>query len=357
MKRLITTTALALIMAGPAVAQTTQGQQDAPAGQTAGAAGMDRAQTGAMQQGDLLASELLGSPIYVPGQGQDQQGQAGQQDQAGQQGQQVQPGQRQSRWGQQMDAGQLQAMENIGTVNDLLLDEQGNIQAVLVDVGEATGTESRQIAIGLEQLHFIPDPADPNLIYLVSTGGSDMIENAPEFDTMPQQDRGMQQGGMQQDGMQQDGMQQDGMQQDGMQQDGMQQPAQDGTQQVGQDGMQQQDDWRGGRQGLVAPDVQREGYQQAQVNEISADELLNANLYDVNDDNVGNVSDVVLGPDGEAQYIVADVGGFLGIGAHTVALGFDEISIMRDDGMTDLRLYVDVNEESLRAMPEHTANN
>ncbi|WP_139257633.1 PRC-barrel domain-containing protein [Natronohydrobacter thiooxidans] len=366
MKRLITTTALALIMAGPALAQTADGtQQGAQAGQQ-GAQPGSGTHTGQMQHSDILASELMDAQVFAPAQGQqapqgledrpgmqeqqglqdqpDQQGlqdqagqqglqdQQGMQDQAGQQGLQGQPGQQGmqgqqvGRWGQPVGAEQLDGMENIGNVNDLLLDERGNVQAILVDVGGFLGMGARQVAIGLDQVHFSTDTNDPSQVYVITMMGADMLESAPEFDATAQQDRGMQL-------------------QEGMQQDPGQQQA-----------AQQQDDWLGGRDGLMPPDIQREGYQQAEANEISADDLLNANLYDVNDDNVGNVTDVVLGPEGEAQYIVADVGGFLGLGAHTVAIGFDELSVLRDEGLTDLRIYVDVTEDTLRTMPEYGVN-
>lgn len=332
MKRLITTTALALVMAGPALAQTAGDQQEGiQAGQQDGQPGTG-AHAGVMHHSDLLASELMDAQIFAPSQRQPQgledrpslQDQQALQDQPGEQGLQDQPGQWASRWGEPMGADQLEGMENIGNVNDLLLDEQGNIQAILVDVGGFLGMGARQVAIGLDQVSFVTDPDDTTQIYIVTTMGADMLESTPEFDATAQQDRGMQH-------------------QEGMQQDAGQQQA-----------AQQQDDWLGGRDGLMAPDIQREGYEQAEANEISADELINANLYDVNDDNVGNVSDVVLGPEGEAQYIVADVGGFLGLGAHTVAIGFDELSVMRADGMTtNLRIYVDVTEDTLRSMPEY----
>ncbi|WFE76553.1 PRC-barrel domain-containing protein [Roseinatronobacter sp. S2] len=329
MKRLITTTALALIMAGPAVAQTTEGQQDGTqAGQPDAQSGLDGVHQGAMQHGDLLASELMDAQIFAPAQGQQQ----GQQDQQGLQDQQGQFG---SRWAEPMGAEQLEGMENIGTVNDLLLDEQGSVQAVLVDVGGFLGMGARQVAIGLDQVSFVTDPDDATQVSIVTTMGADTLEDAPEFDQTAQQDRGMQQDGVQQEGTLQD----DASQQDMQQQDA-----------------QQQDEWRGDRESLMAPDIQRDGYQQAQANEISADDLLDANLYDVNDNNVGNVTDVVLGPEGEAQYIVADVGGFLGLGAHTVAIGFDELSVMHDEGMADLRIYVDVTEDTLSTMPEYGGN-
>ncbi|MCC6001000.1 MAG: PRC-barrel domain-containing protein [Pararhodobacter sp.] len=299
MRLLITTTALALIMAGPVVAQTTTGQQGTQAGEMSGQSGIDGTPFTALQPGDLLASELMDATIHAPAQAQELD---------------QQPGQQTSRWAASADSVQLQDMENIGNVNDLLLDEQGSIQAILVDVGGFLGIGARQVAIGLDQVNFVTDPNNPEQIHLVTSMRADALENAPEFDHTAQQARGMQQ------------------------------PA-----------TAQQDEWRGDRQGLAAPDVQREGFQQAQADEISADDMLDANLFDVNDDNVGNVTDVVLGAEGEAQYIVADVGGFLGLGAHSVAIGFDEVSIMRDQDRTELRIYVDVTEDTLRSMPEYEA--
>jgi ribosomal 30S subunit maturation factor RimM len=99
--------------------------------------------------------------------------------------------------------------------------------------------------------------------------------------------------------------------------------------------------------------MQREGYQQAQAGEFAADDLIGANVYDINDENIGSVDDVVLGQDGSAQYAVVDVGGFLGFGTHTVAIGFDEMSVMHDQGWADVRVYVDVTQDQLEQMPEY----
>jgi sporulation protein YlmC with PRC-barrel domain len=126
-----------------------------------------------------------------------------------------------------------------------------------------------------------------------------------------------------------------------------------------QQAAQQQDgqQWRGDRQAMAAPQMEREGFQQAEAAEITADNLLGANVYDINDDNIGSVSDIVMGADGAAEYAVIDVGGFLGFGTHTVAIGFDEMQVLHDDGWADLRVYVDVTQEELENMPEYEATN
>lgn len=50
--------------------------------------------------------------------------------------------------------------------------------------------------------------------------------------------------------------------------------------------------------------------------------------------------------------MVLDIGGFLGLGAHTIALGMDEVSVLHDGG-NDLRIHVDATREQLEQMPEY----
>lgn len=332
MKTLFATTALALIMAAPVAAQTAgDNQADAPAAQADAEMGMGSGYLSGMQQGDFLASELMDATIYAPATGDDAaasgaapQGTAPETDTA-RDGQTPanEPGQRADRWGQPVNTQDLDNMENIGSVNDLVVDREGNVQAVLVDVGGFLGIGARQVALSLDDVQLVSDAEDSSQVYVISMLGADTLESAPEYE------HGAEGRSAEHDAAQQP--------------DGMAQDTADTA-------------WRGDRDPMVAPDVEREGYQQAEVNEISADEMIGANLYDAQDENVGNVSDVVLGPDGEAQYVVADVGGFLGLGAHTVAIGFDEITVMHDEGWSDLRLYVDVTEDALESMPEYTSN-
>jgi sporulation protein YlmC with PRC-barrel domain len=49
----------------------------------------------------------------------------------------------------------------------------------------------------------------------------------------------------------------------------------------------------------------------------------------LNDDsqNIGKLDDIVLGADAKANYAIIQVGGFLGIGAHLVAVPFESLKI------------------------------
>lgn len=113
-------------------------------------------------------------------------------------------------------------------------------------------------------------------------------------------------------------------------------------------------DWRGGRQPLTPPaTVEVPGYQPADPSMVSADTLMGADVYSENDNSIGSVEDVVLSPQGEVEYFVLDVGGFLGIGAHTVALGMDEVTVLQNEQGNELRVHVDATREQLEQAPEY----
>ena len=63
---------------------------------------------------------------------------------------------------------------------------------------------------------------------------------------------------------------------------------------------------------------------------MSADDLLESEIYGANDEHIGNVSDVILSPEGEIDALLVDAGGFLGIGSKEVAIRFDNVEIMQD---------------------------
>lgn len=70
-------------------------------------------------------------------------------------------------------------------------------------------------------------------------------------------------------------------------------------------------------------------------------------------DNVGSVTDVALSTDGRLLGVVADVGGFLGMGTHQVMLGMDDIRIYRQDGWgNDYQVVSRLTREQLEALPE-----
>jgi len=82
--------------------------------------------------------------------------------------------------------------------------------------------------------------------------------------------------------------------------------------------------------------------------ELKTEELTGTTVYGANDDNIGEISDIVLSQDGKVDAVIIDVGGFLGIGEKPVAVGFDKLSFMTDkDGSK--YLYTTFTKEQLDA--------
>jgi hypothetical protein len=62
----------------------------------------------------------------------------------------------------------------------------------------------------------------------------------------------------------------------------------------------------------------------------------------------------VLAADGKTvDQIVFDIGGFLGMGVHRVALTPGEVQIMRRGIGKDIRVYLDATKAELEAQPEY----
>ncbi len=71
---------------------------------------------------------------------------------------------------------------------------------------------------------------------------------------------------------------------------------------------------------------------------------------DPESDNIGDVSDLIIGDDGAITHAVVGVGGFLGIGEKKVAVPFDELQIVEQEG--EIRLVYAATREQLEAAEE-----
>lgn len=101
---------------------------------------------------------------------------------------------------------------------------------------------------------------------------------------------------------------------------------------------------------IVAP----EGYSVYDFASVTADELKGLDLYDAEGNSIAEISDLEIGTDNAITRMIVDVGGFLGMGVHTVALTPEQVSVYRNaDG--DLRGYVTLDKAALEALPAYEA--
>lgn len=328
MKHLIATSAIALLVSMPAIAQTSNNDAQMTDETRSMATFIETA-----HEADVLASEIMEASVFAHGEDLAMSDDAGSTD---------------MRAVRMINADERENLEEIGGVQDVLIDRDGNIRGIVVGVGGFLGIAEREVVLGLDQLGFARDADDPESVMVLAQIDVQSLEEAPEFDREAFENLTVMNGtGDDAEGAglaDRETAEQETAEQDADRDDTMAQsrPAHDAG----------QEQWRQGREMFTAPDFEREGYNRADANNFSVDELLGANVYDVNDEDVGNVDDVMAGADNQLEYVVVDVGGFLGLGEHTVAIGLDEVTILHD-GADDLRLYVDVTEEALNEMPEH----
>ena len=108
-----------------------------------------------------------------------------------------------------------------------------------------------------------------------------------------------------------------------------------------------------GRLLLPRPMIDRDGYREAEMTELTAEKLEGISVYGVDDESVGEIDRLILSEDGKVETVVIDVGGFLGLGEHPVGVTFDELRILRNDNGDDLRVYIDSSEEALGKQPAY----
>jgi sporulation protein YlmC with PRC-barrel domain len=82
---------------------------------------------------------------------------------------------------------------------------------------------------------------------------------------------------------------------------------------------------------------------------IDSGKLLNADVDNTQGKSIGEVEGVLLDKSGQTQAVVIDVGGFLGVGEHRVALNWDDLTVS-DNGR---KVTSKFTKEQLKAMPEY----
>lgn len=210
--------------------------------------------------------------------------------------------------------------ENIGSVNDVIFSTDGNIEAVVLDIGGFLGIGAREISLTMDELTLINDTSSDEEFFVVYNGAPAGLEQRPEMDrdSMTQQGRTFQTTG--------------------------------GDTVVTDDAAMQTDNT------VVTDNSYLTDEDRAAL---TADDLIDADVHDMNGEDIGNIEDIVLTADGQVGNVIVDVGGFLGIGARSVALAFDDLQIARDEGgmTSSLSVWVDLTEQELETMPIWSGDN
>ena len=97
----------------------------------------------------------------------------------------------------------------------------------------------------------------------------------------------------------------------------------------------------------------REGYEVVDRSVLTADDVTGATIYGPNDEEIGDIGNLVLDPNGQLEAAIVEVGGFLGMGERQVAIPIDQLSIQRQSDGDEVRVFSELTEQDIEAMPEY----
>jgi sporulation protein YlmC with PRC-barrel domain len=98
--------------------------------------------------------------------------------------------------------------------------------------------------------------------------------------------------------------------------------------------------------------IDRSTLQPMAAEDLTAENVIGTTVYGANEENIGEVGDLVLSQDGKIDAMIVNVGGFLGIGEKEVAVGLDKIEFMLDEN-GNRYVYTPFTQEQLEAQPEY----
>jgi sporulation protein YlmC with PRC-barrel domain len=200
--------------------------------------------------------------------------------------------------------------DHIGDINDLIVGQSGAIDAVVIGVGGFLGVGEKNVAVPFASLQWSADSNGKPAVFLAVS--KDQLQNAPNFDVAVVQQNAKS---------------------NASNGEAMNGPA------TGQN---------------TTADNTKAGTA-VDTTKMSADDLKGTTVYDADNQDVGDVGDVIVTKDGKIDAIIVDVGGFLGMGQKPVAIAFEDLKIHRaQDGK--LIASTSFTKEQLDNAPQYDAN-
>lgn len=92
-----------------------------------------------------------------------------------------------------------------------------------------------------------------------------------------------------------------------------------------------------------------DSFYQLQTGDMRASRLIGMTVYNDANENIGDINEIVLRPDGKVAAVIIGVGGFLGLGERDVAVPFDQVKMTADGDNT--RLTTVLSRDSLTNAP------
>lgn len=248
--------------------------------------------------------------------------------------------------------------ESIGEVNDIVIGADGNIEALIVGVGGFLGIGQKDVAVEYDLAEWVERDGDRWIVIPTTT---EALKAQPDFDRLAYQatPEGTQVVATKPATAQDlavapaDGEAAEDNVAVAPATDGQTTavaPATDG--QANQNMAADQTAPAAGTDDTRTAAIDRSTLQPMAEDQLTAENLIGTTVYGANEENVGEVGDLVLNQDGQIDAVILDVGGFLGLGEKEVAIGMDNLQFMVDEN-GNRYLYTPFTQEQLEAQPEY----
>jgi sporulation protein YlmC with PRC-barrel domain len=257
--------------------------------------------------------------------------------------------------------------QDAGEISDVIMSMNGDTEAVLVDFGGFLGIGEKTVALNIKDLTMVPDSNSSDDYFIVFQGSKAELDTAPAFDpamvfstdtaaadgtaaapadstvapapadtAMAPADSTMAPA------------------------DSTMAPA-DSTMAPADSTMAPADSTAAAPVDPAAPAADATAEATADTTDMSAgaavdfsmmkeEDLIGKRVYGKADEDVGEISAVSMDASGKITGAIVDVGGFLGIGEKKVALGADQLTVMKEASGDGTYLHVNATEDELKAM-------
>jgi len=216
----------------------------------------------------------------------------------------------------------------IGDINDIVIDQDGKVASVIVGVGGFLGIGEKDVAVTYDTIEWVERDGER---WLVANMSREQLETAPAFDrnSLYAEDTMAEAGTDASTKM----------------------TAEDKTAENISQGESAVETAEQKTESTMGFD--RSAMTPVTTDQLSAENLIGRTVYAANDENIGEIGDVLLTSDNKVEGFILDVGGFLGIGEKQVAVSPENLDILADaDG--ELTVFTPFTEEQLEAQKEYS---
>lgn len=224
-----------------------------------------------------------------------------------------------------------QDADMIGDINDIVITPEGQVASVIVGVGGFLGIGEKDVSVTYDTIEWVERDGER---WLVANMTREQLEAAPAFDrnTLYPNDRSAEADANATGQMAAEVK--------------TAEKVENGTSAV--EAAEQKTEQTMG--------IDRSAMTPVMTDELSADNLIGRTVYSSNDENIGEVGDVLLTSDNKVEGFILDVGGFLGMGEKQVAISPENLEIMANaDG--ELTIFTPFTKDQLEAQKEYSKEN